>query len=35
MGNRHLQNVRKRGPITNQAGGNYVTIIYLFIYVFI
>ena len=25
MGNRPLQNVRKRGPITNQAGGNYET----------
>ena len=25
MGNRPLQNVRKRGPITSQAGGNYVT----------
>ena len=25
MGNRPLQNVRKRGPITNQVGGNYVT----------
>ena len=25
MGNRPLQNVRKHGPITNQAGGNYMT----------
>ena len=25
MGNRTLQNVRKRRPITIQAGGNYVT----------
>ena len=24
MGHRPLQNVHKRGPITNQAGGNYV-----------
>ena len=25
MGNRPRQKVRKRGPITNQAVGNYVT----------